>query len=156
MDQIKAKLSVLFFDLRGWYKAQQDKDALGIAVDLDSFYHEVIDEASAHQGRVVKFMGDAGLLIFERVADAVEFARRLVASRPANVGIEAGEVVSGTFGKEPYRWFDVMGPAVNEAAVNMGRAAKSESHRIMLGPQAWQELEEAEREGLVSSQSPLS
>lgn len=151
MDKTKAKLAVLFFDLRGWYKAQEGKDAGGMAADLDSFYNEVIDSAGVHKGRVVKFMGDAGLLVFERVADAVSFARHVVKSRPANVGIEAGEVVSGTFGKEPHQWFDVIGPAVNEAAKNMGRAAKSESASIMLGPQAWQELEEAEREGLSCS-----
>jgi adenylate cyclase len=139
MEKSKINSTVLFFDLKGWYRQSQGRDAADIAAELDSFYGEVIESAARHGGRVVKFMGDAGLLLFESPDNAVSFARDLGKDREVHVGIETGEVVSGTFGKGELQWFDAIGEPVNRAAKNMRRAAKAEKD-ILLGPSAWEAL----------------
>lgn len=151
MEKKKIETTVLFFDRKGFYKASQGKAPEQLAAELDSFYKEVIDAASAHQGKVVKFMGDAGLLLFDDPGDAVKFARKLLEnpSYDSNVGIESGVVVHGTFGKQPLEWDDVIGEAVNEAAVNMGKAAKT--GKIVLGPAAWEAIDDQSGEDLACS-----
>ncbi len=150
MDMIKTNRAVLFFDLKNWYRKQEGKKADEIAEDLNAFYERTIDLATRHKGRVVKFMGDAALLLFDTAADALGFARALLSSSEANVGIEQGEIVQGTFGKEPLRWFDAIGPAVNEASINVGRASKSGTG-IVLGPRAWAALEDKDKAGIACS-----
>jgi len=152
MEKKKSNSTILFFDLRGWYKKTQGKEASQIASELDSFYKEVIDQAGTHNGRVVKFMGDAALVMFEDASNAVEFARSLTKKHEASVGIEAGEVISGNFGKDNCQWFDVIGQPVNEAAINMNRANKLEKGtRIVLGPTAWEALDDEARVDLTKS-----
>lgn len=153
MDKSKIETAVLFFDRKGFYKQSQGKDATQLAEELDGFYKEVIDSAEAHKGSVIKFMGDAGLLLFESTDDAVRFARELIARKgyDSNVGIEYGEIVRGTFGKDPLEWVDVIGEPVNEAAINMRRSAKSD--KIVLGPAAWETLSAEGREGLICSKN---
>jgi class 3 adenylate cyclase len=150
MDTVKTNRAVLFFDLKGWYAGQKDKSAAQIAEDLNAFYSETIDLVTAHNGRVVKFMGDAGLVVFEKTRDAADFAGILVSRHEANVGMESGEIVEGSFGKDSFTWFDVFGPAVNEAGKNMGKARKS-SKGIVAGPAAWTELTDEERKNIELS-----
>ncbi len=150
MDILKTSKTVVFFDLKGWYADQEGKSAAEIAEGLNDFYSETIDLVAGHNGRVVKFMGDAGLLVFERARDAVDFARLLASRHEANVGMESGEIVEGVFGKDSFKWFDVFGPAVNEAGKNMGKARKS-SKGIVAGPAAWDELTDEERNDIDRS-----
>lgn len=150
MDALKTKKAVLFFDLKGWYSSQEGKCAKEIAEGLNTFYGEIIDLVDQLKGRVVKFMGDAGLIIFEKTSDAVGFAKVIASKHEANIGIESGEVVEGVFGKDEATWFDVFGPAVNEAGKNMGKARKS-GKGIVAGPNAWEELSQEERKGLDCS-----
>lgn len=150
MDILKTNKTVVFFDLKGWYADQEGKTAAEIAEGLNAFYSETIDLVAGHNGRVVKFMGDAGLLIFEKARDAAEFAGLLVSKHKANVGMESGEIVEGVFGKGSLTWFDVFGPAVNEAGKNMGRARKS-SKGVVAGPAAWDELTEEEKRDIDRS-----
>lgn len=152
MKKSKTNATVLFFDLKGWYNQAQGRDAADIAADLDSFYGGVIESAAKHGGRVVKFMGDAGLLLFESPDNAVSFARDLGKKREAHVGIEHGEIVQGTFGRGELQWFDVIGEPVNQAAKNMQRAAKAEKN-IVLGPSAWEALSAPDREDLACSEN---
>jgi adenylate cyclase len=152
MKKSKTTATVLFFDLKGWYRQSQGRDAADIAAELDSFYGMVIESAAKHGGRVVKFMGDAGLLLFGSPDNAVSFARDLGKDREVHVGIETGEVVSGTFGKGELQWFDAIGEPVNRAAKNMRRAAKAEKD-ILLGPSAWEALSAPDREDLACSEN---
>ncbi len=149
MGKEKLKKTVLFFDRKGFYKNSAGKDAAQLAEELDNFYQEVIDMAGEHSGDVVKFMGDAGLILFENPDKAVGFARELLAIKAydSNVGIEHGQIVHGSFGKQPLEWRDVIGEAVNEAAVNMKRAARGD-RAICLGPRAWEALTLTDRDDL--------
>lgn len=151
MEKSKTNSTVLFFDLKGWYSESQGKDASELACELDSFYKETISMAETHGGRVVKFMGDAGLVLFESPDNAVSFARDLCKNRGVHVGIETGEVVSGIFGTDELQWFDAIGEPVNQAAKNMQRAAKAEKD-ILLGPSAWETLSAPERKDLACSE----
>ncbi|MBD3286696.1 hypothetical protein GF338_10210, partial [candidate division WOR-3 bacterium] len=78
MEKTKSNATILFFDLKGWYKKTLGKESAHIASELDSFYGEVIDMANVHKGRIVKFMGDAALLMFESANKAVDFAREII------------------------------------------------------------------------------
>ncbi|MBN2380023.1 hypothetical protein JXM67_09510 [candidate division WOR-3 bacterium] len=146
MDKTKLNTAVLFFDRKGFYKQSQGKDASSLAEELDVFYKQVIDWAQEYKGSVIKFMGDAGILLFESVDNAVGFARALVNRKEysSNVGIEYGEIVKGTFGKEPLEWIDVIGTPVNEAAVNLRRAARG-NKSIVAGPGAWERMSVEDR-----------
>lgn len=153
MGKNKTTRTVLFFDRKGFYKESRGKDPARLAEELDSFYKAIIDSAAEHSGEVVKFMGDAGLLLFTHPDDAVRFARSLLA-RPeydSNVGIEHGQIVHGSFGKDPLCWNDAIGEPVNEAAVNMRRAAKG-SKSIVLGPAAWEALSIEDREDIAKAE----
>lgn len=150
MDILKTSKTVVFFDLKGWYANQEGKSAEEIAEGLNAFYSATIDLVSRQSGKVIKFMGDAGLLVFERARDAVDFARLLASRHEANVGMESGEIVEGVFGKDSFTWFDVFGPAVNDAGKNMGKARKS-TKGIVAGPAAWNELPEEERKDIDCS-----
>jgi class 3 adenylate cyclase len=153
MDKSRINKTVLFFDRKGFCKESAGRDAGVLAEELDGFYKEIIQKAGAHNGQVVKFMGDAGLLLFDNPDDAVRFARALLSIKEydSNVGIERGEIVYGTFGKQPLEWTDVIGEAVNEAAINVRRAAKSD--KIVLGHQAWDALSIEDRDDLVSAEN---
>ena len=153
MDKTKHNTAVLFFDRKGFYKQSQGKDAAQLAEELDEFYKQVIDSAAEYKGSVIKFMGDAGILLFDSVDDAIRFARALVERKEydSNVGIEYGEIVKGTFGKEPLQWVDVIGTPVNEAAVNLRRAARGDKS-IVLGPRAWEALTIDDREDITRAE----
>jgi adenylate cyclase len=153
MDKTKLNTAVLFFDRKGFYKQSQGKDAARLAEELDEFYKEVIDSAAEYRGSVIKFMGDAGILLFDSTDDAVRFARALVKRQgyDSNIGVEYGEVVKGTFGKAPLQWVDVIGTPVNEAAVNLRRAARGD-RSIVLGPRAWEALTIDDREDIARAE----
>lgn len=142
----------MFFDRKGFYKDSLGKNAAAIAEELDDFYKKIIDLASQNRGEVVKFMGDAGLLLFDETDDAVRFSRELLGMKAydSNVGIAAGEVVKGRFGKPPLEWEDVIGEPVNQAAKNMQRSASS-GKPVVLDPSAWLELALEDKSGLARS-----
>jgi len=123
----KGEGSVVFFGVDHFAKTVEGWSAEETGSFLNGLYHEVGEVAMAHAGRVVKFMGDGGLLFFEGTEHenrAAEAALSLVGLGAAlttkhrraisvRVGAAAGEMLIGHFGHEQFFQFDVVGDVVN-------------------------------------------
>ena len=122
-------LGVAFFDLSrisAWSSAEQDATVAGFFQD---FYVMAAGHIEPAGGRVVKFMGDAGLAVFEPdAAEPVIFA--LCLDTYLNVNVHVGPVLAGGFGPPGAKRFDVIGKTVNIAA-RLGRRG------VSLSPQAF-------------------
>jgi len=126
-------LGVAFFDLSRmaeWSSSEQD---VMIGNFLQQFYELAGKQIEQAGGRVVKFMGDAGLAVFptDRVQDGVmalwaltQQARDLAGQHGIdthlNVNVHVGPVLAGNFGPPSLPRFDVIGKTVNTAA-RLGR-----------------------------------
>jgi len=127
------EVGVAFFDLSRmseWASSQQDK---GIAGFFQKFYAMAARHIEPAGGRIVKFMGDAGLCIFPKdraeavilaLADLCKEARTSAVEHELNaylnVNVHFGPVLSGSFGGPGAERFDVVGKTVNIAA-RLGR-----------------------------------
>ena len=136
-------LGVAFFDLsriREWASSEQDAV---VASYFQKFYELAAEHLQPAGGRIVKFMGDAGLAVFTTdVAEEVilalcafarearERARDFGLDAYLNVNIHVGPVLSGKFGPPGEERFDVIGKTVNIAA-RLGRRG------VTLSPQAF-------------------
>jgi len=124
-----ADLLIAFVDLTRFKFECQRRDDDEIANTLDTYYQLVTDAVNLARGRVIKFIGDAALIVFkaedtDRGIHALMQLRKDVDSAMADNGWEcrlhvrahAGNVVAGDFGgAAPF--YDVIGRAVNEAAM---------------------------------------
>ena len=126
-------LGVAFFDLSRlseWASAEEDQRVAGF---LQQFYVTAAEHIEPAGGRIVKFMGDAGLVVFptesaEQVILALcsfaEQTRKKAAVHGfdtyLNVKVHVGPVITGSFGPAGAERFDVIGKTVNIAA-RLGR-----------------------------------
>jgi len=126
-------LGVTFFDLSRiseWASAEEDQRA---ACFFQEFYALAGEHIAPAGGRIVKFMGDAGMAVFpvesaEKVifalAELADDARRCAATYGLdtylNVSVHVGPVLAGSFGPKGAERFDVIGKTVNVAA-RLGR-----------------------------------
>ena len=132
-DAADEVLGITFFDLLAfgrWASGTADRD---VGAFLQRFYEASADGLEPAGARLVKFMGDAGLAVFEpeRTGDVVQ-ALGALRLRVGELGEEAGfetdvvckvhvgSVVTGTFGAGASRHFDVMGQSVCETALLRG------------------------------------
>lgn len=156
------ELGVAFFDLSRMPQWKSSDDDLAVAEFLQNFYALTAKYIEPAGGRIVKFMGDAGLAIFDPdVADNVIFAfsalsdiiRRSAESFGVdtylNVNIHVGPIVTGEFGAPGHERFDVVGKVVNVAA-RLGRRG------ITLSPQAFRALSPEGRERFKKIQPPTT
>lgn len=128
-DWREETLGIVFFDLARFARWVEGRTHLEVAAFLQSFYEQAAEVLEPAGVRIVKFMGDAGLGVFEpgRAADVVA-ALDALRARVRRAGdaesfdtdltskVHVGSVVTGTFGAPGAARFDVMGPAVCEAA----------------------------------------
>ena len=130
-DAAVGERGILFFDcdhFAAWASTAP------LAAFLDAFYTDVVAALEPVGVRVVKFMGDGGLAIFDpsrlqSVVDVLDGLRHRVAERGRVAGlgtgltakVHLGEVLTGTFGPGEHARFDVVGSAVNETALLEGR-----------------------------------
>ena len=142
-DCERQTLVVAFFDLSRfseWSSSDEDERVAGF---LQAFYVLAGKHVTGAGGRVVKFMGDAGLAVFpEDAAETAIFAlcefAAAARARAAEFGLNAylntnihvGPVIAGTFGPPGLERFDVIGKTVNIAAM-LGRRG------VTLSPQAF-------------------
>lgn len=126
-------LGVAFFDLSRfaeWSSSDQDTT---VASFLQAFYRLAAEHIEPAGGRVVKFMGDAGLAVFptEHAEDSIlalcalagkarERAAEVGLDTYLNVNVHVGAVLAGSFGPPGGERFDVLGKTVNIAA-RLGR-----------------------------------
>lgn len=127
---------VMFCDLRGFTRLSEELGAEGVVEVMNEVFDRIGGEALTRGGEILKFIGDAMLLVFpvnkpeERAvvaaalvdtaragaARVAELSERL--GRPLAVGFGAhiGQVVQGNVGTSERLDFTVMGPAVNLAS----------------------------------------
>jgi class 3 adenylate cyclase len=121
-----------------------------IARTLGAHYERVGDSIAAAGGRVIKFIGDATLLVFsEKLADAgvrailnlIEFEDDLMEKKGWDCRLQAkahfGSVIAGEFGSDDDRRYDILGKAVNATArlKHVGAVTLSASAYRKLSPE---------------------
>jgi len=127
------KLLICNHDLAGYARLAHSRTDAEIAQLLHEYYGMVVAAVRAAGGRVLKYMGDAVLSVFEpeRAADAVaafaavqrqidEWARKGSSRLESGCNMHLSEVVEGEFGPAGESRFDVIGGGVNHAFL-MGR-----------------------------------
>ena len=155
-------LGVAFFDLSRmaeWADATEDAR---VASFLNRFYQLAADYLEAADGRIVKFMGDAGIavcpeesvekLVFalcDFAAQARRCGREFGIDTYLNVSVHVGPVLAGSFGPEGSERFDVLGKTVNIAA-RLGRRG------VTLSTQAFRCLGEEARKRFNKIKRPIT
>jgi|SRR5262245_55978744 len=132
-DRTEVPLLIAFADLTRFFVQSQRVSDLDLADTLDAFYECVAVPVDKAGGRVVKFIGDAALIVFPddavdrgveallQMKDAVDdlMERRRWDCR-LTVKAHFGATVAGPFGAAGAKRFDVLGKAVNTAATLEG------------------------------------
>ena len=134
-------LALLLSDLAGFAKWAGGVSCLEVAAVLDQHYRRFVSEVTDRGGTVIKFLGDAGLAVFESedVAKAVECARALAGPHPeprmsAGVRVHVATVAYGRLGPPEHNPVDVVGPGVNALFMMRG------SHGIRISRAVWNAL----------------
>jgi class 3 adenylate cyclase len=158
-DLKRQTLVVAFFDLTSfaeWSSSEEDELIAGF---LQSFYGLAAGSIEKAGGRIVKFMGDAGLCVFPKEAAesgilALCELTRLARARARESGLDAylninvhvGPLLTGSFGTPGAERFDVIGKTVNIAA-RLGRRGVTLSAQAFrcLSPEARQRFEKVTR-----------
>ncbi|WP_050931644.1 adenylate/guanylate cyclase domain-containing protein [Aestuariivita boseongensis] len=137
----KIKTAILYFDLQGFTKLSEALEPEILIDMLNAYFGAVVDIVHAHDGNVLKFMGDGLLAMFSELGDGQsrlaaidaitairEEVARLNAEREQeglpvtsfSAAIHAGEVLYGNIGAPSRLDFTVIGPAVNAASRILG------------------------------------
>lgn len=147
-DEIDA--AIMFCDLRGSTRLEEQLDRRAYIALLNRFFDTVSDVVHAHGGEVLKFIGDAVLAVFpqgetanEAATEALIAAREIVAQIDAKnierpdthadcvIGIDFGRVTYGNVGSQQRLDFTVIGQAANIAA-RLAEQGKYVDRRIVL------------------------
>ncbi|MHA7777843.1 DUF427 domain-containing protein [Roseibium sp. M-1] len=141
--------AILFCDLRNSTRLETELGREAYVAELNRFFEVTTDIVNAHEGEVLKFIGDAVLAIFpatgghgqacrQAVASAEEIVRRLKDPEDDDgrlplacaIGIAFGEVTYGNVGSKERLDFTVIGSAANIAA-RLGDHGKVIGHEIV-------------------------
>ncbi len=142
-------LLIAFADLTRYAAQSLTVSDAVLADTVDALYHRVAARIEAAGGRVVKFVGDATLVVFAAEDVDAGVAALLELKREVDdwfttigwecrmmVKVHFGAAIAGPFGAAATRRFDVIGKAVNTAAMldATGVALSAEAFR-QLGPE---------------------
>jgi len=129
-SRAEVPLLVIFVDLTRFAAQSQRVSDLELADTLDGFYERVARAVQDAGGTVVKFLGDAALIVFEeeRVERGVSMLLDLkrsvdafMAEREWECRLVAkahfGQVIAGPFGGAGAKRYDVLGKTVNTTAM---------------------------------------
>ena len=129
-DGIRQDAVIVFADLSG-YTALSEKNEREALILAAIFHRDAEAAAEAHQGRLIKTIGDAVMMRFAKTDDAYAATRKLIdeysahaaplvkTTLPVHAALHRGEVVEGANG-------DVFGATVNMAARLLGVAGPHE------------------------------
>ena len=161
-DSQSETLGVTFFDLSRMLEWSSSEGDARVAAFFQRFYDLSAKHIEGAGGRIVKFMGDAGLAVFRpETAEDVIFAlcafateaRALAAefgfNTYLNVNVHVGPVLTGTFGASGAARYDVLGKTVNVAA-RLGRRG------VVLSAQAFRCLSEEGRRRFDKIKPPVT
>lgn len=126
----QVEAGIVFCDIRGFTALSEQLGAEGVVRVVNEVFAVVGKEAEARGGEILKFIGDAMLIVFEVGGDRQAVARAMVETARASIAeVEAldehvrvgfgghiGTVVQGNIGTPTRLDFTVMGPAVNLAS----------------------------------------
>ena len=154
-------LGVAFFDLSPIPQWSSSEEDARVAAFFAAFYELAAQHVEPAGGRIVKVMGDAGLVAFPRESaedviaalcelarDARKRARDFGLDTYLAVNVHVGPLVSGDFGPPGAERYDVVGKTVNVAA-RLGRRG------VTLSPQAFRCLSVAGRERFEKITRPV-
>lgn len=123
------RLLVAFTDVTGFVKEFQNRTDREMFDLMSQFYELIGNEVQASKGKVVKFIGDAALLVYpeEHAERAVEALQQLRATADnwlkahgmrgeLRVRAHIGSVICGPLGAAGEKRFDVLGDTVNVTA----------------------------------------
>jgi class 3 adenylate cyclase len=147
----KADLLISFIDIQNFAAiTHKAGDSISIFQLIDSFAKIVIKIIEGTSGHIVKFIGDAALVIFpeDSVDEGVLTLKRIkdqCEDHLSKIGIPTklritahfGEAAIGPLGEGKYRAIDVIGDSVNIASM-LGRG--EHRGRIVISPQAFRKL----------------
>jgi adenylate cyclase len=152
---------IIFVDLDGYQFECAKRSDPEVADMIDDYYDRVANAVEKAGGKVVKFIGDAALIVFsERGVDAGvgmlldlvprvdTFMRERGWSSRLRAKAHFGEVMAGEFGSMGVARFDVMGHEVNTTAL-------MKSDGITVSPAALAKVTAKTRKR-VAEYSPLS
>jgi class 3 adenylate cyclase len=155
-------LGVAFFDLSRFAEWSDSSADAPVAGYLQEFYCLAAERIEPAGGRIVKFMGDAGMAVFDpKVAEKVIFAlcefareareraRQHGFDTYLNVSVHVGPVLAGSFGPPGAERYDVIGKTVNIAA-RLGRRG------VTLSTQAFRCLSAEARKRFEKIQRPIT
>ncbi|RPI10199.1 MAG: adenylate/guanylate cyclase domain-containing protein [Actinobacteria bacterium] len=124
-ELIERRLMLVMVDLAGFSRAVAPLSSMQLALLVDDFYRLMAVRIEGSGGRVVKFVGDGCLAVFdENDADAAVRAVRELSDPVRALGAEHGValdvganihlsvVVEGQFGAGDSRGYDVLGAGV--------------------------------------------
>ncbi len=144
-DEIDA--AIMFCDLRGSTRLEEELERSAYLALLNHFFETVSTAVEEHGGEVLKFIGDAVLAVFPAGEDAAAAKGHALGaalgivealSAPAEgpaadcaIGLSYGRVTYGNIGSRERLDFTVIGRAANVAA-RLGDAGKRLGHRIVV------------------------
>jgi class 3 adenylate cyclase len=145
------ELLICFYDLQGFAKTVREKLNEESTFDLiNGLAQATIDSLEGSDAFIVKFIGDAALIVFpgEKADDGMNALLNLKADLETHLGsaglqtrvkftIHFGSAAIGPFGKEPYETIDVFGDNVNQASLLGRTSAKS---TFIVSPEAFRKL----------------
>ncbi len=147
-------LLIVFLDVTSFNRNSTHRTDEEIAGLLDELYALISERTMAAGGRVVKYIGDGALLVWDPAIadqavrallslldDAHELFRRTGWDSTLKIMAHAGPVVSGTFGTPESHQYDIIGKAVNIVATLETRTVSlSQAAFRTLGPETRQLL----------------
>jgi adenylate cyclase len=144
-------LLVAFFDLSGFtrlFEAKEDQDIFALMSEFFEFTGEIIEAAG---GTVIKFIGDAGMVVFpeDKASQGIVTLKDLKGKAEQclkhheincriNFKVHFGEVTCGKIGTKTSKNLDIYGKTVNVAAT-------LPTNGFSISPQAFRQLDEAGR-----------
>jgi adenylate cyclase len=157
---LQANVLVAFADCWRFMQSTRGRASSDLFTDLNDFYLLIDDAVQAAGGLVVKFMGDAALILFpEDLADRGIMALldlkvsvdRWLAERPIaqslHVNVHFGEVTLGAMGRAGH--LDVIGETVHIAATLGARS-------FALSQQAFRQLSPEHRQQFARFTPPVT
>lgn len=122
---------IMFCDVRGFTAMSEQLGAQGVVRVMNDVFEIIEQEVLSHGGEILKFIGDALLVIFPTSSEQSNLSEKMIRSAlqsvlrveehgrnlklPLSVGFgcHMGEVLYGNIGTENRLDFTVMGPSVN-------------------------------------------
>ncbi len=170
--EVQSVEAVLFFsDLQGFTALADTMPGRELIALLDDYFTCMVQPVVAHDGEVLKFMGDGMLAAFAVIpgngaevcaaalaaaeevlarVDALNVERRNAGQHAASldISLHIGRVLYGNVGSDTRLDFTVIGPAVNEAS-RIEALCQPLGHALLVS-QAFAEAATASRDRLVS------